>query len=76
MGRTAGRMPALEQMTLAAPICCMRNAMFWVDFLGKGIQGPYYKAEGMQRERVIWVVGGWRPEDMAEKVWRGGGVRS
>ena len=50
--------------------------MFWVDFLGKGIQGPYYKAEGMQRERVIWVVGGWRPEDMAEKVWRGGGVRS
>lgn len=73
MARAAGHMPALERMTLGAQLVgSSEDAVFQVEFLGRGVPGQFDEAGESERERVIWCVGKWRPQEGLEKVWREG----
>lgn len=66
-------MPALERMTLDADVLgSSQPGVFLVEFLGRGVKGQFEEVGESEAERVVWIVGAWRPEEAVEKVWREG----
>lgn len=73
MARAAAHMPQLENMSLISSIRDPNCAGFEIFFHAAGHSSRFDSEPGdVEKARLHWWLGSWRPQDQVLKVWREG----
>ncbi|KAL8709697.1 MAG: hypothetical protein Q9220_005637 [cf. Caloplaca sp. 1 TL-2023] len=75
MAHSAGQMPSLQTMSLTSTIRDPDAAGFEVYFHAKGERSkfdPDEEPDIVDKERLYWFVGSWRPDEEVLKTWKEG----
>ncbi|KAL9593251.1 MAG: hypothetical protein Q9219_007630 [cf. Caloplaca sp. 3 TL-2023] len=72
MARAAVCMPKLQVMELSSTLRDPDRASFEVFYYAAGCVDPMYVNGDKERDRLVWYVNAWRPDEEVLKAWREG----
>ncbi|KAL8782082.1 MAG: hypothetical protein Q9213_005723 [Squamulea squamosa] len=72
MARAAAHMPKLQVMQLSSTLRDPNGASFEVFYYAAGCVDPDHVNDDKERDRLIWYVNAWRPDEEVLEAWREG----
>ena len=72
MARAAACMPKLQVMELRSTLRGPCDEFFRVYYYAAGCVDPMYLEDDKERDRLLWYVNAWRPDEEVLEAWREG----